>query len=68
MKAGAPGGGGGAFGAGAGVGPYSAVISKIWLVFVSRVIVLARAGVGIVCSTEKLVGESSLMTVVVPSP
>jgi len=29
---------------------------------------LARAGVGIVCSTEKLVGESSLTTVVVPSP
>ena len=52
----------------AGTGPYSAVMVKIRSVFVSRVSTLARAGVGTVCSTAKLVGEFSLMTVSVPSP
>ena len=41
---------------------------RIWLVFVSRVNTLARCGVATVCSTEKLVGESSFTTVSVPSP
>ncbi len=44
----------------AGTGPNSAVIVRIWLVFVSRVSIFARAGVATVCSTEKLVGEFSL--------
>src|SRR5579859_8225353 len=52
----------------AGVGPNSAVMRRMWPVFASRVNVLARAGVGTVCSTLKLVGDSSLMTVSVPSP
>src|SRR5579871_2089783 len=52
----------------AGTGPNSAVIRKMWPVLLSRVRVLARAGVGTVCSTWKLVGESSLITVSVPSP
>ena len=51
-----------------GTGPYSAVIVKMWSVLESRVRVFARAGVGTVCSTAKLVGESSLITVSVPSP
>ena len=37
---------------GAGTGPYSAVISRIWPVLVSSVSVLARAGVATVCSTR----------------
>ncbi len=41
----------------AGTGPNSAVMRKMWPVLVSRVSVLARAGVGTVCSTVKLVGE-----------
>jgi hypothetical protein len=41
---------------------------KNGLVFVSRVSVLACAGVGTICSTRKLVGESSFTTVNVPSP
>src|SRR5579863_10291449 len=61
--------GAGAAGAGlAGTGPYSAVIDKIWFVLASSVSVLARAGVGTVCSTEKLVGESSFTMVRDPSP
>src|SRR6202140_5303571 len=51
-----------------GTGPNSAVIVRIWLVFVSRVSTFARAGVATVCSTEKLVGEFSCTTVSVPSP
>src|SRR3984957_15988449 len=67
-QAGAPGGGGGALGATAGGGADLAVMREIWPVFESRVSVLARAGVGTVCSTEKLAGEFSLMTVRGPSP
>src|SRR5215831_11704357 len=51
-----------------GTGPNSAVMVRIWLVLVSRVRVFARAGVATVCSTEKLLGEFSLITVSVPSP
>src|ERR1700693_1939105 len=75
IQAGAPGGGPPARGAApatwaaaAGTGPNSAVIVRIWLVFVSRVSTFARAGVATVCSTEKLVGEFSCTTVSVPSP
>src|SRR6201998_396709 len=53
---------------GGGTGPNSAVMSRMWPVFASSVSVLARAGMGTVCSTLKLVGESSLITVSVPSP
>src|SRR5580658_7179704 len=73
IQAGGPpaaGGGAGvaASGGAGGTGPNSAVIAKMRLVLVSSVCVLARAGVGTVCSTLKLVGESSLITVSVPSP
>src|SRR5580700_2465391 len=61
------GGGAGLTGAGGG-GPYSAVISRIRLVLLSSVKVLAPTGVATVCSTAKLVGLFSLMTVRVPSP
>src|ERR1017187_904120 len=60
--------GGGASAGGAGGGPYSAAISNTWLVFGSSVSVLAPRMVGTFCSTTKLVGLFSLMTVRVPSP
>jgi hypothetical protein len=53
---------------GAGGGPYSAVMSRMWPVLVSRVRSWRGRGVVTVCSTTKLVGEFSLMTVRVPSP
>ena len=47
---------------------YSAVISRMCSVFESNVSVFARTGVVTVCSTTKLVGLFSLITVTVPSP
>src|ERR1019366_145114 len=57
---------GGAVGAGGAAN--SAVISRMLLVLLSRVRVLARTGVVTVCSTTKVVGLFSLITVSVPSP
>src|ERR1700739_3455417 len=55
-------------GGGAGTGAKLGGVSRVCPGFASSVSVLARAGVGTVCSTLKLVGESSLITVSVPSP
>src|ERR1017187_3973803 len=51
-----------------GGGVNSPVIEKIWFVLVSTVIVRAPSFVCAFCSTSKLVGLFSLMTVSVPSP
>src|ERR1017187_862976 len=60
--------GGGASAGGAGGGPHSAGLISTWLVLVSIVSVLAPRMVVTFCSTTKLVGLFSLMTVKVPSP
>src|ERR1035438_1829529 len=56
----------GASAGGAGGGPYSAAISRMWSVLLSSVRVLARGMVCRFCSTTKLVGLFSLMTSSVP--
>src|ERR1035441_405133 len=58
----------GASAGGAGGGPNSAAISRMWSVLLSKVSVLARVMVFRFCSTTKLVGLFSLMTLSVPSP
>src|ERR1700736_6879197 len=54
--------------AGAGGGPYSAAIVRMWFFLVSSVSVFAPGMVWRSCSTSKLVGLFSLTMVMVPLP